>query len=118
MRDNHHEYTATYSSRHTQDTEVYDVRTSTLSTQTRRVFSTQQLDAEGFLSLRIPCGSRLAHAVVKVEIHIEEPVPDTPLSAEELGWPPGFFEETYGAFQDEPIEREVVVEWEKRENVV
>ena len=42
----------------------------------------------------------------------EEPVPET--AVDEYGWPIGFFEETAGAFQGEPLVREHQGEYEVR----
>jgi hypothetical protein len=44
--------------------------------------------------------------------HIETPIkPKTP---EELGWPPGFFEQTAGCLQDDPLVRYPQDEYENR----
>ncbi len=59
------------------------------------------------LKLRIRCGESLAHAILKVEVHIEEPVPDPMPTPEELGWPPGFFEETAGSIPDFPLDADM-----------
>ncbi len=40
------------------------------------------------------------------------PAPKTP---EELGWPPGFFENTFGSITDEAFKRYPQGEFEKRE---
>lgn len=37
---------------------------------------------------------------------------------EELGWPPGYFEQTYGSLKDEPLERGPQGEYEVREEIV
>lgn len=34
---------------------------------------------------------------------------------EDLGWPPGFFEETFGSFRDDPLERLPQGDYEVRE---
>jgi hypothetical protein len=38
--------------------------------------------------------------------------------AEALGWPPGYFEQTYGAFRDEPLERGPQGEYPVREELL
>ncbi|WP_016951730.1 DUF2281 domain-containing protein [Anabaena sp. PCC 7108] len=38
-------------------------------------------------------------------------------SPEELGWPPGFFEETAGCLADDPIQRYPQGEYEEREQL-
>lgn len=38
-------------------------------------------------------------------------------SPEELGWPPGFFEETAGCLADDPIQRYPQGEYEQREQL-
>ncbi len=42
----------------------------------------------------------------------EKPTP------EELGWPPGFFEKTYGALADDPMERLPQGNYEEREEIL
>ena len=37
---------------------------------------------------------------------------------EDLGWPPGFFEKTFGSFRDEPLERPEQGEYEQREELL
>ena len=37
---------------------------------------------------------------------------------EELGWPPGFFERTFGCLQDDPIVRWPQGEYEEREQIL
>lgn len=43
--------------------------------------------------------------------------PSTPATPEELGWPPGFFEETYGSLRDEPLERLPQGEFDERDAI-
>ncbi|MEK8016922.1 MAG: hypothetical protein VSS75_008645 [Candidatus Parabeggiatoa sp.] len=38
-----------------------------------------------------------------------------PKTPEELGWPPGFFERTAGAWEGEPLTRDEQGEYEQRE---
>jgi len=56
---------------------------------------------DGALSLRIPLGQ--PDAVYEVVVVVQpRAVVTTP---EEGGWPPGFFEKTYGSIDDETFER-------------
>ncbi len=50
---------------------------------------------------RLALLEELAHSL-RQELAAEPAKIKTP---EELGWPPGYFEETYGSFRDEPLER-------------
>ncbi len=59
----------------------------------------------------------LAHSV-RQQISSSQPSPETvspDKSPEELGWPPGYFEETWGSLKDEPLERGEQGEYEARE---
>lgn len=56
-----------------------------------------RLQADGILNLRVPTG--LSEADVEVVIVVQ------PVAARAKSWPEDFFEETYGAFGDHPIER-------------
>jgi hypothetical protein len=42
----------------------------------------------------------------------------TELNPEALGWPPGYFEQTYGSLRAEPLERGAQGEYEIREEIV
>ena len=39
------------------------------------------------------------------ELILAETVTDPPASSEQLGWPPNYFAETFGALRDDPLER-------------
>jgi hypothetical protein len=65
------------------------------------------LKPDGILDLHLPTG--LPEVDVEVLI-IVQPAPE--LAA---GWPPGFFEETYGAFAEDPLERSPQGEFDTRE---
>jgi hypothetical protein len=73
-------------------------------------------DAEGFLHLKVPVA--LPNAEIKVTITFQ---PILPVSAkptpEELGWSPGFFEQTAGAWEGEPLTRGEQGEYEPREEL-
>jgi hypothetical protein len=57
------------------------------------------VDADGVLKLELP--PRLANRKLEVTITVA-PVDE---EVDELGWPIGFFDRTYGALADDPIER-------------
>jgi len=69
---------------------------------------------DGNVTLSLP--QRYAGQDLEVVLVVQ---PAAPLSAqptpEELGWPPGFFEQTYGSFRDTPLERPEQGEYEVRE---
>lgn len=56
---------------------------------------------------KLPPPERLALLEELVHSLREElsPTPSKSKTPEELGWPPGYFEQTYGSFKDEPLER-------------
>lgn len=78
---------------------------------------------DGILKLEVPVG--MADTDIEVMV-IMQPLPKKPAAAatngtktpEELGWPPGFFEETYGCMHDTPLVREDQGEYEVREEFV
>lgn len=55
------------------------------------------LKPDGTLDLHVPTG--LPEADVEVLVIVQ------PALGQAAGWPPGFFEETYGAFAEDPLER-------------
>ena len=69
---------------------------------------------DGTLNLRVPTALRETDVEVLVVL---QPVATTPVapSPEALGWPPGFFEETFGCLKDDPIERAPQGDYETRE---
>jgi hypothetical protein len=69
------------------------------------------VDERGHLALDLP--TYLANQTV--EITLELPKADTPRDA--LGWPIGYFEETYGILADDPIERGEQGIFEEREPI-
>jgi hypothetical protein len=72
-------------------------------------------DADGVLRLTIPVGAANGEFEVAVVVSprpAPEPGAKTP---EELVWPPGFFEKTFGSIQDEAFRRYPQGEYEKRE---
>jgi len=66
-----------------------------------------RLEPNGVLSLRVPTG--LPEAEVDVVLMVQ------PVTPHMEAWPKGFFDETYGASADEPIERGGQGEFEGRE---
>ncbi len=56
-----------------------------------------RLEADGVLNLRVPTG--LPETDVEVVVVVQ------PVEAGASTWPEDFFQETYGAFADHPIER-------------
>lgn len=72
---------------------------------------------DGILRLQVPVG--LKDVDVRVTVALEEtPKNDSTKPPVELGWPPGFFEATYGCLRDDPIERPPQGEYEIREELL
>ena len=57
-------------------------------------------DGDGVVKLEIP--TDLANRDVEIVL-VMQPLDGEPL--DEMGYPIGYFEETYGMFEDEPLER-------------
>jgi hypothetical protein len=73
--------------------------------------------ADGILHLEIPVG--ITDKEMEVMVIYQQIEPSTPTrTPEELGWPPGFFEQTYGSCQDDPIVIDYEGDFETREEVV
>lgn len=70
--------------------------------QTIRVL--QKTDKNGTLQLRIPLGKPEAEYEVVLVVQPKAAVPET-ATPEELGWPPGYFEATFGSIDDETFVR-------------
>jgi hypothetical protein len=68
--------------------------------------------SDGILKLEVPVNVRDADLEIVVVMQPSE----TPVN--ELGWPVGFFEETYGSLADDPIERPSQGEYEVRDEVL
>jgi len=69
--------------------------------------------ADGLLKLEL--ATNLANTELEVLVVIQ---PHNSLEASEnLGWPAGFFEQTYGMFRDNPLERLPQGEYEIREEL-
>lgn len=69
---------------------------------------------DGILHLDIPVG--IADKEIEVMLIYQPLEPSAqPKTPEELGWPPGFFEQTAGCLQDDPLVRYPQGEYEERE---
>ena len=71
---------------------------------------------DGILKLQVPIGTVNSDLEV---VLIVQPVPPASGKArsEDLGWPPGFFERTFGSFRAQPLMREPQGEYETREEL-
>jgi hypothetical protein len=58
-------------------------------------------DHDGILKLEIPTNLADREIEVVLVLHAHEPEP-----LDDMGYPLGYFEETYGSFADEPLERQ------------
>ena len=70
------------------------------------------IGADGTLAVPVPTALRETDVEVML---IVQPMPWTKNDPDENGWPPGFFEETYGSWQGEPLERDPQGEFEGRD---
>jgi hypothetical protein len=72
---------------------------------------------DGTLDLKVPTGLGETEVEIVVEV---SPVQTSPPARvpEELGWPPGFFEETYGSCHDDPLVRPPQGEIQPRESLL
>ena len=70
--------------------------------------------ADGILHLDVPVGVHDADFEVTVTLKAVTPKAEAK-TPEELGWPPGFFEQTAGCLQDDPLVRYPQGEYEQRE---
>lgn len=70
---------------------------------------------DGILHLDVPVG--LHDTDLEVTVTLKPVTPKMEKTPEELGWPPGFFERTAGAWQGEPLTRGAQGEYEKRDNL-
>ncbi len=64
-------------------------------------------DSDGFLHLKVP--RNLINRNFKVKLIVQP---------EDLGWTPGFFERTAGAWEGEPLTRGEQGEYEQRETLL
>jgi hypothetical protein len=68
-----------------------------------------RLEANGMLSLHVPTG--LPESDVEVVVIVQ------PVSNSLRAWPEDFFEQTYGAFAEHPLERPAQGEFDARETL-
>lgn len=73
-----------------------------MSMQTIRVL--EKTDKDGMLQLRIPLGKPDREYEIVVVAQAKE-ASDSIKTPEELGWPPGYFEQTFGSIDDETFFR-------------
>ena len=69
---------------------------------------------DGILKLQVPIGA--ANSDLEVVLIVQPVSPDSSRAKSgNLGWPPGFFEQTFGSFREQPLVREPQGEYETRE---
>jgi hypothetical protein len=68
--------------------------------------------SDGILKLEVPVNVKDTDLEVVVVMQPSETLVD------DLGWPAGFFEETYGSLADDPIERPPQGEYEVRDEML
>ena len=66
---------------------------------------------DGILRLQVPVGIKDADLRITINFQLPD-LNGAAKSPEELGWPPGFLEDTYGCLRDDPIERSPQSEFE------
>ena len=67
---------------------------------------------DGILKLQVPLG--LTNTEIEVMVIVQ---PVAPATSDTRGWPPGFFEQTFGCLRDEPLLREPQGEYEVRDEL-
>ena len=75
---------------------------------------------DGRLMLEVPTPLRETDVEVTVVVQpllAPEELPAVEATPESLGWPPGFFERTFGSLRDDPLERFPQGEYEQREAI-
>ncbi len=76
----------------------------------------QRVGQDGILHLNIPVGMQDKEVEVMV-IYQSIEILTAAKTPEDLGWTPGFFEQTAGCLADDPIQRYPQGEFEKREGI-
>ncbi|TVR25052.1 MAG: hypothetical protein EA396_00280 [Anaerolineaceae bacterium] len=71
-----------------------------------------RIGEDGILKLEVPTG--LSAREVEVVLVLQETVPQ---GVDANGWPVGFFDRTYGALADDPIERPPQLPLEERDPI-
>ena len=77
----------------------------------------KKVGTDGILHLDIPVEIIDAEVEIMVIYQRLQP-PAQPNTPEELGYPPGFFEQTYGSCADDPIVIDSEGEFEEREKIL
>jgi hypothetical protein len=72
------------------------------------------IDAQGRLTLTMPPEMAGQDVELVVVFNQVTPANTAKVQTEAAGWPPGFFEQTAGAWQGEPLTREPQGEYEER----
>ena len=77
--------------------------------------------SDGLLTVQVPTplrGTDVEVMLVVQPVPAREPLSSAAaLTPEELGWPPGFFERTFGSLRNDPLERLPQGEYEEREAI-
>jgi len=70
-----------------------------------------RVGADGLLKLEVPV--KMTNTELDVVLIVQPVAP----ARQDLGWPPGFFEQTYGSFRDQPLVRESQGDYEVRDEL-
>jgi hypothetical protein len=81
---------------------------------TKSIMLKTHVGADGVIKLQVPAG--VTNTDVDVVL-VWVPLESKPKGADALGWPPGFFEQTAGAWQGEKLSREPQGEYEIRDEM-
>ncbi|HIE01218.1 MAG TPA: hypothetical protein EYP59_13175 [Thiotrichaceae bacterium] len=81
----------------------------------QKITLNSRIGSDGFLNLKMP--NNLINTECKITVILQPitPMESKPKTPEELGWTPGFFERTAGAWEGEPLTRDEQGEYEQRE---
>ncbi len=74
-----------------------------------------RIGPDGTLRVQVPTTLRETEVEVMLVV---QPLLEAKSASEDLGWPPGFFEQTFGAFREEPLERLPQGDFEQREELL
>lgn len=61
-----------------------------------------RVGSDGILHLEVPVGLTDAELEITITVQSVKPTANVEIS-QGRGWPPGFFENTFGCFKDEPL---------------
>jgi hypothetical protein len=78
--------------------------TTTGETEMQTIRVLKKTESDGTLSLRIPLGKPETEYEVVIVVHPKASAAHVQ-TAEERGWPAGYFEKTYGSIEDETFFR-------------